>query len=983
MRLHRLEVTAFGPFVDSAEVDFDSLSDAGLFLLSGATGAGKSSVLDAVCFALYAAVPGDRQDAGRLRSDQAPPSLAPQVTLEVSLSGRRFRIVRSPAWERPKKRGTGTTREQARVTVSERTADQWTHLTSRLDEAGDLLSGLLGMNLDQFCQVALLPQGHFQAFLRATPDQRQRLLARLFRTGRFERVEAWLRDHRIRLRRASESHAHTVADLVSRLSEAAHRPVPESFGDLADVPESELAEWAEHVRVEAASRRTTTAAAVEGAAREHESATSAFTEARDLASARSRVAGAAETVERLDLERERHSAEADRLELGRRAAGVEPLARLVDQRARNCRDAEAGLSDVDVSDLPAELERASEQLASLTALLPSEKLLAELREQRTHHEGLLAELVRDHELAIAEATSLTALEDELRRSLTIAEESVESVPAAEVEVDRLRKVVDAHAAIARLRTEHATASADHAEARRAVVDRREHLLDLRERRIAGMAAELAGGLVVGADCPVCGSADHPHPALPSGAHPTGDTEHDAQRAVDDAQAVELAVQLRVRDLELSLAAALELAGPGDATDARDRLTEARERLDQARTRMAERESARSRLQQTSARIAEQAATTAARQVKRAEIATTLDHLASRITELDVQVSGARGDHPELGEAVESCTRQRDQLRSLRDRTTALETARASLADATTALGRAAVEAGFETAEDARDALLDREMLKALEQSVEDHRVALASARQVLDEPDAWSLLTTPEPDVRAAESRAHAAAETLEQTRAAHDAASRVDERVRRLDADLTRARDEWAPLRRELRLATSVSAFADGKASDNRLQMRLSAYVLAFRLSQVVAAANARLSGMSDQRYSLEHVGRRGAREIRGGLSLLVRDDWSGESRDPATLSGGETFVVSLALALGLADVVSHEAGGADLQTLFVDEGFGALDAETLDDVLDILDSLRENGRAVGVVSHVAEMRDRIPAQLVVTKARSGSTLQVVGAGG
>ena len=193
------------------------------------------------------------------------------------------------------------------------------------------------------------------------------------------------------------------------------------------------------------------------------------------------------------------------------------------------------------------------------------------------------------------------------------------------------------------------------------------------------------------------------------------------------------------------------------------------------------------------------------------------------------------------------------------------------------------------------------------------------------------------------------------------------------LTDELRLALEAWTPVREQLELATSVSAFAEGKSPDNRLQMRLSAYVLAYRLTQVVAAANARLAGMSDQRYSLEHVGQRGAGESRGGLSLVVRDDWSGESRDPATLSGGETFVVSLALALGLADVVAHEAGGADLATLFVDEGFGSLDAETLDDVLDILDTLRENGRAVGVVSHVAEMRDRIPTQLVVTKARTG----------
>jgi exonuclease SbcC len=161
---------------------------------------------------------------------------------------------------------------------------------------------------------------------------------------------------------------------------------------------------------------------------------------------------------------------------------------------------------------------------------------------------------------------------------------------------------------------------------------------------------------------------------------------------------------------------------------------------------------------------------------------------------------------------------------------------------------------------------------------------------------------------------------------------------------------------------------------------MRLSAYVLGYRLGQVVAAANTRLALMSDQRYTLEHTGRRGAGETRGGLSLAVRDEWSGEARDPATLSGGETFVVSLALALGLADVVTAEAGGTDLGTLFVDEGFGSLDADTLDDVLDVLDALRDGGRVVGVVSHVAEMRDRIPAQLLVGKDRAGSTVTVRG---
>ena len=136
------------------------------------------------------------------------------------------------------------------------------------------------------------------------------------------------------------------------------------------------------------------------------------------------------------------------------------------------------------------------------------------------------------------------------------------------------------------------------------------------------------------------------------------------------------------------------------------------------------------------------------------------------------------------------------------------------------------------------------------------------------------------------------------------------------------------------------------------------------------------RLGEMTDERYTLEQADEKGAGEQRGGLSLRVRDEWSGKQRDPATLSGGETFLVSLALALGLADTVSHEAGGIQLETLFIDEGFGALDATTLDAVMDTLDSLRDGGRVVGLVSHVIELRDRVPAQLEVHKARRGSTL-------
>jgi len=181
MRLHRLAVSAFGPFAGGEVVDFDALSAAGIFLFSGPTGAGKTSVLDAVCFGLYGDVPGARGRGGSsLRSDHAAAGVRSEVILELTLRGRRLRITRSPAWDRPKLRGSGRTTEQARVLVEEAGTDGWRTLSTRLDEAGQLLGALLGLSLTQFCQVVLLPQGQFAEFLRADADKRRALLESLF-----------------------------------------------------------------------------------------------------------------------------------------------------------------------------------------------------------------------------------------------------------------------------------------------------------------------------------------------------------------------------------------------------------------------------------------------------------------------------------------------------------------------------------------------------------------------------------------------------------------------------------------------------------------------------------------------------------------------------------------------------------------------------------------------------------------------------------
>ncbi len=269
MRLHQLSATAFGPFVDTVSVDFDELSAGGVFLLTGDTGAGKTSVLDAVCFALYGEVPGDRHTAHHLRSDQADAATAPRVTLELTVGRRTFRFTRSPAWERPKKRGTGTTRVQAHVVVEELRDGTWTTLTNRLDEAGQLVTGLLGMTCAQFTQVAMLPQNRFQAFLRASSAERQAVLQRLFRTERFEAVERWLVERRLALHRDSQSCHERVAAVVNRFQEAAGTAVPEEWDvhDLAPrADDGSLLAWADGTRHRAAADASAKEEAFETAA---------------------------------------------------------------------------------------------------------------------------------------------------------------------------------------------------------------------------------------------------------------------------------------------------------------------------------------------------------------------------------------------------------------------------------------------------------------------------------------------------------------------------------------------------------------------------------------------------------------------------------------------------------------------------------------------------------------------------------------------
>jgi exonuclease SbcC len=994
MRLHHLEVTAFGPFADEVTVDFDALSDAGLFLLSGATGAGKTSVLDAVCFALYGEVPGDRQTAKRLRSDQAAEGVRPSVCLELTLSGRRFRIVRSPAWERPKKRGTGSTTEQASVRLSERRDGAWQQLANRLDETGHLITHLVGMNLPQFCQVAMLPQGRFQAFLRARSDERHKLLQQLFRTTRFEDIERWLRDHRRSLRQESGRHHEVVADLVSRVSETADAPLPDAWDPhdlIGPADTGDIDHWAALQRERAVAGAAATADVVRLTSDAESRSRVALDQALRLVDLQTTHSAAMETRDRLRALGGEQAARVQRLSAARRADTVVPLHGLVVRQQRVAAEA-CELRDRRTTAVAALLEVAPESLdapaiaragqaavdaaARTRALQPREDALAVLRSTiRDTEEQVVA--LATHEAATA--ARLRDLPDELTRLTAARAEAKDAqlaVPAARAYVDTLRRRRQAAELVVELTAELGRAHALQTEAIDELHRRKETWLHLQQERINGMAAELAGALAVGDDCPVCGSAEHPRLASGRTGAPDASAEKAARKMVDDAEAGRLAHEGLVRDLGTRLAVAREqAAGEEDPANALPAAETEVERLSALAEDLI---AASARIEKVETDLAE---LTRAREAALLELTASRARLAAHHAEAEAigRELAALLDDTRAPSLTVLAERQDDLAAACEEALAAWREAHRAVeeeADARRRAVEAAHEAGFDDLTVALAATLTADEVTELETRIRDHEPALTAADAVLADPALRAAAAVKAPDLPTLEADHQRRTEALGSARDAAALAQARAQRLAGLVAELRDALEEWTPLRGALDLATRMAALTDGTSPDNRLQMRLSGYVLAWRLAQVVAAANERLARMSDQRYSLEHTGRRGAGETRGGLSLLVRDDWSGETRDPATLSGGETFVVSLALALGLADVIAHEVGGADLDTLFVDEGFGSLDADTLDDVMDTLDTLRDGGRVVGVVSHVAEMRDRIPVQLRVSKSRRGSTV-------
>ncbi len=997
MRLHELTVAAFGPFAGLQRVDFDALNDAGLFLLSGATGAGKTSILDAVCFALYGQVPGVR-GVKTLKSQHAPEDAHPEVMLDFSVRDRRFVIRRSPEWTRPKRRGEGMATEKARATLRELRADGEHLLSSRAAEVGQLVSDLVGMQAAQFQQVAMLPQGEFQRFLQASSQERHDVLQRLFHTDRFARIEDWVADQSKSRREAASSGQATVQRLVDSLAERAGVEVPEQLSPdalVAGAGDDLVLPWGSELVARASAAESAARVALEAARIAADGSRAALEDAHHVHDLRLRRAAAQRQLDLLHDDLAAADAASAALGDHRRAAGCLPLLAVLDQaradvdlahREDQRRTAAAAARDV-VAEADADdpwagtVDHLRERHRRAIALRPLLDEAATAHQRLEETRQLLDAATSARTDAAERHHDLPARRGAIRAALDGAAQVAARAEMLTLQITSLRQRARAASELPAAELALSSIADGVRDARDRVGDAREHLQDLVQRRLDGMAAELAGRLVEGAPCLVCGGTDHPSLAAPSSDAVTAQEQDAAGGALDRAQhSLAELVDRRVL-AERQTASLRELSAGRSAEVWHSELADAEAALAASHTAGERATALEQTLRELELQIAEADRTLREQDVSVAELSESLRGLTERAARATQAVADAWGEREvapeELPAIVEAATED------LEAAVRALEASRARIL-ADTRLDelhakaiRAAADHGFADLDVLRAAVLPEGRRDELESDLLRRGRDEAAATAVLEDPAVAALGDGPPPDLDVLDERARAAAATADEAaRTFHQ----TEDRLRALRTLLGRLDDAlvaWAPAREAHVVAESISRLVRGMGGDNQLQMRLSAYVLATRLDQVLEAANERLSQLRDQRYLLQRTGRATRRGSQAGLGLDVLDQWTGDTRDPATLSGGETFVVSLSLALGLADVVTHEAGGTEIETLFVDEGFGTLDPDTLDDVMDRLDGLRAGGRTVGVVSHVTELRSRIPMQVHVDKTPAGSSIR------
>lgn len=998
MKPLRIELSHIGPFTDH-DVDLEPFRDEGLFLIHGDTGAGKSTLLDAMSFALYGRGLGARGTEDLLRNRAARPDVPTRAALTFSLGDKVYRVARSTEHERAG-RG-GVTRQRAEATLECLHGDPSFETVANPKKVTAAVESLLHVAHEQFARIMVLPQGEFRELLLARAEDRERMLELLFGSAIYGRVEDRLRE----LDRAAEleeSRARSVGE--GRLQALGVEDLDGLSAALAEIESRATSahEAAERLREVADGAALDAAGARESAERlARRAAQNAV-----LAAAEAALTAQIPLGQRLIA----HNAAAPCAELGARVESLRARAEESATAAERAREelAEAqrelagdALSRTRLFALDEQAESLQRERERLGALSGEADELRATRTGMARAEAAVAAHDRDGEAMRADLAARAARRDAEWTALESERATLsEALPAARARSERIEARIEAarERDLAAQRVREAergerdlarklASAAERADEARARFD------DLQTRHADALAAALAQQLRPGDPCPVCGSHEHPRPA----AHAEPEVD---RAAVEQARKEWQAADAAQRDAEAALRRAqgevavrreqltdLSRREPSPMEDLESQSEAAREafltlrrretQLDDARRTWTRERDALQRAQ----REAEDAVRARdAQSVKLAELTAREKSLLGRLAGVDPDALPATlaGVDVSLREALAARDQTRGRRATLEGQA---QRARVSLAaeertehdrrEALTHAERALVEAlaasGLADLATARRALVpegERAQAEATLARLEQSRRAAAASLEALPAGDPALAERADALSQRAVEARAAA-----EDAQRALGALTSRREALRAASADLASQAQALRQGEARWRAVRTVAAAVNGRAAG---RTRLSRFVLVDAWERAVACASARLEVISDGRFRLR---RREIRQSGKEFELAVTDAYHGAGERPAaSLSGGEMFLASLAMALGLSDVIQAEAGGVRVESLFVDEGFGALDEDALDKAVAVLEQLRARQRLVGVVSHVAELRRRIPARLEVLRTDAGS---------
>ena len=920
MRPCKLTLSAFGPYAGTTVIDFDKLGKTGVYLVCGDTGAGKTMIFDAICFALFGEASGSSDNGARkpetMRSDFATPETDTYVELEFCYRGETYKVRRNPEYVRAKQRGEGTTKQG---TNAELTLPDGSCIT-KVKAVNGKIQELLGIEASQFKQIVMLAQGEFRKLLTADTATREAIFRKLFATQRYADLQERLKAEAKELKDQYEGLSVEISTIAKQV-----QFVP---GPVAD----ELAQ-----RLHDGKRMGDWLLEVLEASVAEDAPQAEKLEARVTALRKQWSEANAE----LRQAKQRPSLEAECKQQREKIAALQQAKPQLEQALKACEGKEpARVAQVEqAAVIEGSLPKYHQHKAALAKLAQSQKAAQDARIKLDQAKEL-------HEKALATETQLREEADKLQGADVRLAEAKSAYTEANRALQDAKALVARHAELAKAaaaaKKPYEQQILKYKEAEQAYAAAQATSADLQLRQRAGRAGVLAQTLVAGEPCPVCGSTDHPKPAAAAQDVPTDaqldaatEAEQQAKAAADKCSVEAARLKATLEERTASLEAFEVESGTQDALQQVQ--AAAQDALAVAQTNLNNANQAADRLTKTQADL------------KRAQ------DLATQTQEAERTQETALHTHQQAQAVAEN------DAKALKADLT-FETLDAATAEARR-LRNAADEA--------------KRQLEAAQKALTTNESDTVTAQQVLAEKEK-QLANLPQVDLeKAAEALANLQVQGAQASKDCETVKLRMGANERCL-AQLRGALQKAGDIEARYGAVKDLSDVANGQRTGT-VRINFEAYVQAIYFDRVIAAANERLRLLANGQFELVRDDAAQGNS-KAGLGLYVIDSFTGRARDASSLSGGESFQASLCLALGLSDVVQEYAGGVEFDTMFVDEGFGSLDQQSLAAAINLLTDLSGGTKLVGIISHVEDLKSNIPKKIVVKKTRSGSTAQVEG---